>query len=248
MQQKNESGSLYILGSENVRFLVEEPVKMALEGLKIVPIQNEDELASQITGNVTDLKPICLVVGAESLDEDIASWSAKTRKSFPWLPIVVLDHCNSKLADHDFLPQLVESVAVIQYPYTQKAVIDAIEKSIWWSQNLCRMLERLCFFPNLSERELAIVSMATDGVPNKSMARRLEVSIKTIEKNRRTAYEKLKITSSAEMAALVTFRRYFNRVIEPTREVDISPAPSVGSATTGPKIMTRPSMPTQMTD
>ena len=131
------------------------------------------------------------------------------------MPIVILDHSSSCLANHEFLPQLVDSVAVINYPYTQKAVIDAIEKSIWWSKNLCRMVERVGHFPKLSERELAIVSMATDGVPNKSMARRLEVSIKTIEKNRRTAYEKPKISSSAEMAALVTFRRYFNRSMEP---------------------------------
>ena len=101
------------------------------------------------------------------------------------------------------------------------------------------MLERVTYFTNLSERELAIVSMATDGVPNKSMARRLEVSIKTIEKNRRTAYEKLSISSSAEMAALVTFRRYFNRSIEQNRN-QVSPLM--------PNIAVNPTLPFQIMD
>ena len=217
-QQKSEGGKLFLIGGENVRFLVEEPVRMTLEGLEVVGLENENELSPTVNEAIGSLSPVCLAVGAESITENMAEWISRKRKQFPWLPIVVLDHANSRLSNSEFLPQLVEAVAIIQYPYTQKAVIDAIEKSIWWSKNLCRLLERISFFANLSERELAIVSMATDGVPNKSMARRLEVSIKTLEKNRRTAYEKLKIASSAEMAALVTFRRYFNRSIEPQRE------------------------------
>lgn len=217
-QQKSEGGKLFLIGGENVKFLVEEPVRMTLEGLEVVSLENENEFAPAVKEAIGSMTPVCMVVGAESITENIVDWISRNRKQFPWLPIVVLDHANSRLGSSEFLPQLVEAVAIIQYPYTQKAVIDAIEKSIWWSKNLCRMLERVSFFGNLSERELAIVSMATDGVPNKSMARRLEVSIKTIEKNRRTAYEKLKIGSSAEMAALVTFRRYFNRSIEPQRE------------------------------
>lgn len=217
-QQTSEGGKLFLIGGENVRFLVEEPVRMALDGLAVVNLESESELDPTVNDALGSLTPVCLVAGAESIDENISEWVSKIRNQYPWLPIVVLDHVSSRLGSAEFLPQLVESVAIIKYPYTQKAVIDAIEKSIWWSKNLCRMIERVGFFGNLSERELAIVSMATDGVPNKSMARRLEVSIKTIEKNRRTAYEKLKIASSAEMAALVTFRRYFNRSVEPQRE------------------------------
>lgn len=214
-QQVSDGGKLFLIGGDNVRFLVEEPVRMALEGLEVISLEQGSDYSAAVNDAVDSLTPVCLVAGAESLTEDVSAWITQNRSKFPWLPIVVLDHCNSRLANNEFIPQLVESVSIIQYPYTQKAVIDAIEKSIWWSKNLCRMLERLFYFGNLSERELAIVSMATDGVPNKSMARRLEVSIKTIEKNRRTAYEKLKIASSAEMAALVTFRRYFNRSIAP---------------------------------
>jgi DNA-binding CsgD family transcriptional regulator len=218
--ESTKGGKLFLLGGENVRFLVEEPVRMAFEGFEVISLESESVCDKVIASEVTTLTPVCLIVGTESLKENVAAWINNIRGKFPWLPIVILDQGNSRSSEYDSLPQLVESVAVIQHPCTQKSVIDAIENSIWWSKNLCRMRDRVSNFASLTERELAIVSMATDGVPNKSMARRLEVSIKTIEKNRRSAYEKLKIASSAEMAALVTFRRYFNRSIESSRTVN----------------------------
>lgn len=228
-------GKLFLLGGDNLRFLVEEPVRIALEGLAVCNVEKESDFASEANAALDRGTPVCLVVGADSLPDNPAKWVNGVRSRFPWLPIVLLDHCSSRIQGDCGLPQLVESVAVIKYPYTQKTVIDAIEKAIWWSMNLCRMIERITYFANLTERELAIVSMATDGVPNKSMARRLEVSIKTIEKNRRTAYEKLKISSSAEMAALVTFRRYFSRpFFGDIHETKALPIPNMTIATTLP--------------
>lgn len=234
-QTTARDGKLFLLGGDNLRFLVEEPVRLALEGLTVCNIEKESDFTAEARIALENGTPVCLVVGAECLPENPAKWIDGIRHRYPWLPIVLLDHSNSRLRAGSGLPQLVESIAVIKYPYTQKAVIDAIEKAIWWSINLCRMIERITYFANLSERELAIVSMATDGVPNKSMARRLEVSIKTIEKNRRTAYEKLKISSSAEMAALVTFRRYFSRPFcEDIQESMALPIPNMTIATTMP--------------
>jgi len=234
-QTTAKDGKLFLLGGDNLRFLIEEPVRLALDGLSVINIEKESDLTPDVDQAIESKTPVCLVVRAESLTENVEKWVNRMRNRFPWLPIVLLDHCNSRIAGSCGLPQLVESVAIIKYPYTQKAVIEAIEKAIWWSMNLCRMLERVTYFANLSERELAIVSMATDGVPNKSMARRLEVSIKTIEKNRRTAYEKLKISSSAEMAALVTFRRYFSQPLtEPSLESKALPIPNMTMPTTLP--------------
>ena len=60
----------------------------------------------------------------------------------------------------------------------------------------------------LTNRERRVVVLAADGVPNKSIAKRLDVSVKTIEKIRRNAYLKLSVKSSAEVASLVTFNRF----------------------------------------
>lgn len=72
--------------------------------------------------------------------------------------------------------------------------------------------------PTLSERERRVVLLASEGVPNKSIARRLDVSVKTVEKSRRNAYNKLMVNSSAEVASLVTFGRFF--FDSPTNEVN----------------------------
>ena len=65
-------------------------------------------------------------------------------------------------------------------------------------------------FSHLDDRERSVVMMAAEGVPNKTMAKRLNVSIKTIEHCRRKAYLKLDVKSSAEVASLVTFDKFFS--------------------------------------
>lgn len=68
---------------------------------------------------------------------------------------------------------------------------------------------------SLNEREHMIVNMATEGVPNKTIARRLNVSVKTIEQCRRNAYLKLSVSSSAEVASVVTFGKFFGLLSAP---------------------------------
>ena len=57
---------------------------------------------------------------------------------------------------------------------------------------------------NLSDRERRIVQLAADGLPNKRIASILGLSVKTVEKQRRQAYRRLSVTSTAEMTRAVT--------------------------------------------
>lgn len=68
--------------------------------------------------------------------------------------------------------------------------------------------QRSALLHRLTTMEHNIVELAVDGIPNKTIATRLGVSIKTIEKYRRTAYDKLNVTSAAEMASVITFRHF----------------------------------------
>ena len=63
---------------------------------------------------------------------------------------------------------------------------------------------------DLDDRERTVVMLAADGVPNKSIASRLDVSVKTIEHCRRKAYKKLDVNNSAEVASLITFGKFFS--------------------------------------
>ncbi len=55
----------------------------------------------------------------------------------------------------------------------------------------------------LDERERSIVDLAVDGAPNKQIANRLGLSVKTIERIRKNAYRKLDVRSTAEMTRAV---------------------------------------------
>ncbi len=54
----------------------------------------------------------------------------------------------------------------------------------------------------LSPRETEVVSRVSAGLPNKSIARELEISVKTIEKHRANAVRKLGVTSTPEMVRI----------------------------------------------
>ena len=61
----------------------------------------------------------------------------------------------------------------------------------------------------LNERERSILSMAVEGAPNKQIARKLGVHIKTVERIRNVAYGKLGVRSTAEMTRLMTLAELY---------------------------------------
>jgi DNA-binding CsgD family transcriptional regulator len=54
----------------------------------------------------------------------------------------------------------------------------------------------------LSRREKQVVSLVADGLPNKSIAHELDISVKTIEKHRANATRKLGVGSTAQMVRI----------------------------------------------
>lgn len=73
------------------------------------------------------------------------------------------------------------------------------EKYRVWMQRRDESRSRM---QRLSPREAEVVSRVAAGLPNKSIARELEISVKTIEKHRANAVRKLGITSTPEMVRI----------------------------------------------
>lgn len=59
-------------------------------------------------------------------------------------------------------------------------------------------------FNQLTPQEQSILVMAVAGCPNKQIAARMDISIKTVEKHRRLAYAKLEVENTASMVRAVT--------------------------------------------
>ena len=55
----------------------------------------------------------------------------------------------------------------------------------------------------LSDRQRTILDLASQGYPNKRIASKLELSVKTVERDRKQAYERLGVRSTAEMTRTI---------------------------------------------
>ena len=67
---------------------------------------------------------------------------------------------------------------------------------------------RLQRFSSLNDREMRVAQYVTRGYPNKKISKIESVSEKTIEKWRKELYNKLEVTSAAELVSVVTLRNY----------------------------------------
>jgi DNA-binding NarL/FixJ family response regulator len=98
-------------------------------------------------------------------------------------------------------------VSISKLPNSEE-LVDAIQTTYRVADQFFRLQSNANNVTKLADRERRIIELAAEGTPNKAIATRLGISIKTVEKNRRNAYQKLNVTSTAEMASLVTFNRF----------------------------------------
>lgn len=121
-----------------------------------------------------------------------------------YMPIVKFT--SQKVEGHDL------SNAAIDFDTDQPIYVGSIQpfmqEAIAAARLFLKLKSNASRMSTLTNRERRVVVLAADGVPNKSIAKRLDVSVKTIEKIRRNAYLKLSVKSSAEVASLVTFNRF----------------------------------------
>ena len=117
----------------------------------------------------------------------------------------------SKSESNDVLAQLANQAFVTHRVLRHKMSVQ---------QNYLRMTQ-------LDEREREIVNLVVDGAPNKQIANKVGVSIKTIERVRKSAYEKLGVRSTAEMTRAVILGNLHDIVFIDQPVKNIVPAPRV---------------------
>lgn len=73
--------------------------------------------------------------------------------------------------------------------------------------NLAKQIDELCRLQNLlnniSPREHSVLEMVLDGVSNKQIAKKLEVSVRTVESRRAKIYRKCDVTNVTELVRCV---------------------------------------------
>ena len=89
-----------------------------------------------------------------------------------------------------------------------------------WSEKREKARQKMA---RLSRRESQVVSLVSDGLPNKSIARELDISVKTIEKHRANATRKLGVGSTAEMVRIAVVADAKGPDVEPRAPEPMAP-------------------------
>jgi len=91
-------------------------------------------------------------------------------------------------------------------PIDEQALIDCVQKTIKLSEERYQARrfneDILLKIGRLTDREKLVLELIVDGLPNKTIADKLGVSVRTVESHRANAIEKLEVTSLADCVKL----------------------------------------------
>ncbi len=95
-------------------------------------------------------------------------------------------------------------------PLSDNGLVDRVELAIAQSraslamQRACAALERR--ISELTSRERAVMHLVVEGLPNKLVADRLHISVRTVEVHRARVFDKMQVKSAVELAKLLQSR------------------------------------------
>jgi two-component system, LuxR family, response regulator DctR len=113
------------------------------------------------------------------------------------------------LTGHADVPTAVDAVKrgafdFCEKPFSNNALVDRIEQALAQSAaalaaqtDLSQRHKRLA---DLTEREREVMALVVDGLPNKLVADRLDISMRTVEVHRARVFDKLGVRSAVELA------------------------------------------------
>lgn len=96
-------------------------------------------------------------------------------------------------------------------PFSDNALVDRVEQALAQSQLLLQAHRQSGLLQErqgeLTERERDVMRLVLDGLPNKLIADRLEISVRTVEVHRARVFEKMGVKSAVELANLLRLAR-----------------------------------------
>ena len=128
------------------------------------------------------------------------------------LPIIIV----SGQVDVEKTVEFMENGAVtlLKNPYEHKRVIKAIdralkinERGLALAQWIQEVLERI---DELTDDEIHVMEFIVQGIPNKTIAAELKISMRTVDRRRSKVLEKMLVKSAPELAQLITRLRLSN--------------------------------------
>ena len=92
-------------------------------------------------------------------------------------------------------------------PFSDNALVDRVEQALQKSKNYLQAKQKTSLLrerrSELTERERDVMGLVVEGMPNKLIADRLEISVRTVEVHRARVFDKMEVKSAVELANLV---------------------------------------------
>ena len=116
------------------------------------------------------------------------------------------------LTGHGDVPMAVAAVKrgafdFCEKPFSDNALVDRIEQALSLSQEQVagvqtqgKLRRRLS---ELTERELEVMHLVVDGLPNKRIADQLDISVRTVEVHRARVFDKMDVKSAVELSNML---------------------------------------------
>ena len=108
------------------------------------------------------------------------------------------------LTGHGDVPTAVDAVKrgafdFCEKPFSGNALVDRIEQALAQSALLLQARRQA----ELTERERDVMHLVVEGLPNKLIADRLDISTRTVEVHRSRVFDKMEVKSAVELANLL---------------------------------------------
>ena len=120
------------------------------------------------------------------------------------------------LTGHGDVPTAVAAVKrgafdFVEKPFSNNALVDRIERALLVSAETIgarrERAQRLRGLDELTEREQEVMRLVAQGLPNKLIADRLNISTRTVEVHRARVFDKLEVASAVDLANLLNATR-----------------------------------------
>ena len=119
------------------------------------------------------------------------------------------------LTGHADVPTAVDAVKrgafdFCEKPFSDNALVDRVEQALAQSRSWLQAHQKTEVLMGrqgeLTERERNVMQLVLEGLPNKLIADRLNISIRTVEVPRARVFEKMEVKSAVELANLLRLR------------------------------------------
>jgi len=120
------------------------------------------------------------------------------------------------LSGHGDIPMAVGAMArgafsFVEKPYADDALVQlirrALELEVQWHGRLVRHDALAQLIAGLSRQQVRLMPLVAAGELNKTIAWKMELSVRTVEEHRRKIFERLNVHSAAELATLLAEAR-----------------------------------------